>query len=968
MRLPGFLLTLLAASHGLALAAAHDAQPPAHCLTKWDAARDCARADAALEGAQAAFSRGDYLTAAGASECVMRGGADPGLHALHIGARARVRLGCHAEAESMLRRALARRPARAEAGRTWLVLAELYERRKLHAQARDHYVRGIQLLDRPGDAGARAEALLNMGDLDTVRGEFEAAFWAYGRARADAPGPELAAQALDHHGYGLRVLGDNMAALRMHEVALRTGASIMDPLARARALARAHNHVGINWHALAQAAMQRGDRDQARLYLERAIAAEEAGTKALGAAGNAPAEIDARRLGYLLRNTSDMYLTLAQLEPAARSEYLRRALEAAHEAYTAAADKSGEVEWKGLALHRKGVALARSGDTTAARSAFDDAIRLWKVSEDTYSLAIAERFVADEVDVPSGELEAARRRYETALAGLEAIDAEDDIAQIHLALGRLEERAGRSDEAKAAYWRAIEVVEGMRSRLVHDEHKLAFLARRMAPYEALISLLMREYRERGRASDAEAAFDVAERAQGRVLLDMVESAGDRLTAGVDASALGEERRLRREVEQAVARLQDARRRPADLATARETLARAKQALRAYRQELAARDPKYAELTGARVLPLAQLRTAAIGPGEVMLRYHVGAQASYLFVVDRRGLREAIDLGVAGDALARQVHALRAPLGRIHSRLDRKALAAELQAFDTGIAQSLYSTLLGPAERHFAGTQALVIVPHGPLFQLPLEILVKQAPTGAAADLLRALPDIRFALQEAPPMMYALSANLLAASRARLVDAPRPGRVLALVNPRTRRPELPHGDYEAKKLSAHAVAVFQKEQATRQRLFEEAPGYDALHVSTHGEFDPVQPLASGFWLASGDHPRGELVRAIDVFTLRLRARIVSIRACEVGRGAVLEGEGLIGMTRAFKFAGAQRVLAGQWMLDDRSSAELTLAFTRALGAADYAAALKKAKLDLRGSSANKGLWAHPYFWAPMVMYI
>jgi CHAT domain-containing protein len=103
---------------------------------------------------------------------------------------------------------------------------------------------------------------------------------------------------------------------------------------------------------------------------------------------------------------------------------------------------------------------------------------------------------------------------------------------------------------------------------------------------------------------------------------------------------------------------------------------------------------------------------------------------------------------------------------------------------------------------------------------------------------------------------------------------------------------------------------------------------------------------------------------EIFNLKLNADLVVLSACETGLGKEVKGEGLIGLTRAFLYAGTPSVVVSLWQVQDRSTAELMVRFYRHLknGQPSKAEALRQAQLEL----IRHGTFAHPYYWAPFVL--
>jgi CHAT domain-containing protein len=144
-------------------------------------------------------------------------------------------------------------------------------------------------------------------------------------------------------------------------------------------------------------------------------------------------------------------------------------------------------------------------------------------------------------------------------------------------------------------------------------------------------------------------------------------------------------------------------------------------------------------------------------------------------------------------------------------------------------------------------------------------------------------------------------------------------------------------------------------------------YRIVHFATHSLLNNEKPELSGVVLSlvdrSGRRQNGFL-RLYDIYNLRLGAELVVLSACRTALGQEIKGEGLIGLTRGFLYAGAPRVVATLWEIDDRTTAEaMKLFYQGMLGRGERPAqALRAAQLALWKS---KG-WDAPYYWAAFTM--
>jgi CHAT domain-containing protein len=141
-------------------------------------------------------------------------------------------------------------------------------------------------------------------------------------------------------------------------------------------------------------------------------------------------------------------------------------------------------------------------------------------------------------------------------------------------------------------------------------------------------------------------------------------------------------------------------------------------------------------------------------------------------------------------------------------------------------------------------------------------------------------------------------------------------------------------------------------------------YRILHLAGHGLAHPGFPgLVLSLYDEGGRRVDG-LIRSYELYGTELSAELVVLSACSTGLGDEIRGEGLLGLSRGFLYAGASQVLASLWDVDDRATAELMAHFYRALlrDGDPPARALRRAQRALRGDPA----WSAPHFWAGFVL--
>jgi CHAT domain-containing protein len=305
--------------------------------------------------------------------------------------------------------------------------------------------------------------------------------------------------------------------------------------------------------------------------------------------------------------------------------------------------------------------------------------------------------------------------------------------------------------------------------------------------------------------------------------------------------------------------------------------------------------------------------------------------------------------------------------------------------DPFVLRALYHLLIEPAAQKIAGYRRLCIIPHGALHYVPFHALM-------ASDTPRPWLIDDVLGQE---IIYAPSATvLLDYCQAKPVN---PGR-RAIVFHFGR--DLRYARQEAATMAALLDAqTVSGEQANREAVMGQSVGCALVHFACHGSFDATAPLESGLDMADGR------LTAIEVMQrLRLQAELVTLSGCETGQSHRHDGEELIGLARAFIYAGAPSVLVSLWAVDDVSTAILMERFYGGLAEGRTPAdALRRAQRavkavtvdDLRLWLAGAGLspaacdaeitrldaigqstpaeegrarrpFEHPYFWAPFLL--
>jgi CHAT domain-containing protein/tetratricopeptide (TPR) repeat protein len=573
-----------------------------------------------------------------------------------------------------------------------------------------------------------------------------------------------------------------------------------------------------------------------------------------------------------------------------------------------------------------------------------------------------------------------------------------EVADVLHALGTLERR--RHPAAAARYFnRAIAMLEEQIRKLGGSrELQAAYRARHQAFYRDAIELAVDRRLP-------QAALGLVERSRGQALLAQLAERDPGFARDVPPALRREERAVAAAVDAASLRLLQLDRlgETAQLSQLRGRLAE----LHRRHDEIVARlgqaSPRYVALVHPVPLDASGVRRA-LDPETVMLSYSLGERGSTLFVLSRTGPLEVHRLPAGEAELRRRVTELRWLIGeaRGSSSLGRARRAALLRA-----ARELYGILLRPAARRIAAGRRLLVVPDGILDLLPWAALVRDLPATAGrgweyvaewkpihvAVSATVYDELRRRRPEAMPRAAGAprgAVSLVAFADPQVpswLQAPLP-RQAADVSLRSALERgcsferLPYSRQEAAGIAAlfpGAARVYLGAAATEERAKAVGRQVRYLHFATHTTLDERSPLDSAVVLTIPERfARGAengLLQAWEIFdTVRLDADLVVLSGCESALGKEVDGEGLLGLTRAFQYAGARAVMASLWKVSDRMTAPLMVSFYRALRAGTPKdEALRQAQVELlRGGAAGATGGGgeddpSPFFWAGFELF-
>jgi CHAT domain-containing protein/Tfp pilus assembly protein PilF len=850
--------------------------------------------------------------------------------------------GDYVAAEELLRQALALReelaPGTTEIALSFNRLGIVARRRGDLSTAEEYLTRGEEL-QRRLDPGSTRHALffMNLGNVAANRGDLQRAESLHRQSLA-------LLEKIDPESGLIAGCLQNLVNVAIPRGDLATADELLHRILAIQENKRPDNFE--TWRvlvSLGHLASYRRDLEAAKAHYSRALALSEK----LSSSGREVA-LSLSSLGEVARQESDF---------AAARTWLRRAQEIEERL----APGSLEVAEGLTGLAR--LEADSGGDLALAEGLLRQALGIYEEkAPESYEASLTLRHL--------GEVALRRGNPQEALALLRrTLDLQSqlspgstDLAETLYWIGQAERRAGRAREGIHEICRAVDVLDRQRARLGGSpEAKTSFEATLGIYYQACLEGLI----DLGRSAEA---FHVLERGRARSFLALLAERDLRLS-DLPPELASERRHVNAEYDRVQAQLAalSAGRDSAEI----ERLTGELRDLRARQEEIVARirreSPRASSLQDPEPLDLAGAR-AALDPGTVLLEYSVGEERTWLFAVQPAGASGAglsvfpIDIGAKD--LRREVERFRLLLK------DPGSDPEEIQAR----ARRLHDLLVRPAEARIAGAQRILLSPDGPLHTLAFAALRR-------GD--------RY-LVEWKPIHSVLSATVYAglAKSRRPRRAPGEELLTAFGDPayRPRTPDsagspegrregrlgvdlrpLPSSRREVQSIAAlyPQARVYLGREATEERAKAIGPESSLVHFACHGLLDDRFPLNSALALAPPEPAAGGqdngFLQAWEVFeSVRLDADLVTLSACDTALGREMAGEGLVGLARAFQYAGARSVLATLWGVSDLSTTRFMERFyghLRSGKAKDEA--LRAAQIDqIRGQAGA----SHPFHWA------
>lgn len=802
--------------------------------------------------------------------------------------------------------------------------------------ALDYYQKSLTLSESSSDRKGIADSLFNIGLVHRSQGNYDLALEFYRKVLTLAEATEnrdSAASVLNGIGIVYRLRGDNRLALEYYQKAFALFEALGDDAGTTGLL----NNIGIVY-------LKQGDEDQALAYYQKSLALAKASKNLV-------------LISYALNNIGNIHRL--------RGEY----------------DQSLELYQKSLTMKEElgdKAAVARTlnniGHIYSAEHKYDRALEYHRKSLVIYEALKDKAGLAETLD-NIGQVYNMQGDYSVALewskraADLARETGRRDVLwNARTITGKAYQALNQPTQARVAFDEAIATIEILRTQVAGAEQEQEhFFEDKLSPYYAMIELLIAQ-------SNTGEAFDYAERAKARVLLDVLRSGRANITKAMTSEEQAQERSMNSELVSLNTQISRESLRPnpeqTRLADLKAQLQKTRLDYEGFQTSLYAAHSEL-KIRRGEAKPMSLDEAGALLPDakSALLEYVVTEEKTFLFVLTKRGTESQ-------KSVEMKVYTLDVKREDLTKRAEgfRQQLAQRDLGFREA-ARKLYDLLLEPAHEQLQGKTTLIIVPDAALWQLPFQALQPTARNRyliedyaiSYAPSLTVLREMMKARRKSPNTTTESAATLLAFGN------PAPGKQsVEHVQPALMGEELdplPEAERQVRALGqlygAAQSRIYVGAEAREERFKSEAGKYRILQLATHGILNDATPMYSHLRLAQGERSEREdgLLEAWELMNLDLKAELVVLSACETARGRVGVGEGVIGLTWALFVAGSPTTIVSHWKVESASTTGLMLEFHRKFKAGiSKAQALQQASLKLLQS----GQYQHPFYWAGFVL--
>ncbi|QIR36107.1 CHAT domain-containing protein [Tolypothrix sp. PCC 7910] len=725
------------------------------------------------------------------------------------------------------------------------------------------------------------------------------------------------------------------------------------------------NSIGVVYDSL-------GDKQQALKYYNQAL------TTSLAAG-------DRSKEAIALNNIGLVYNSLGEKQKAL--EYLNKALPLRR----ALGDRTGEAQ----TLNNIGLVYDDLGEKQQALTHYQQVLSIWREVKSRSGEALTLNNIALAYN-DLGDKQKAIAYLQQALPLWRIVGHYSGEALTLKNIAFLERGRGNLSASLSQIEAAIKIAESLRTKVASPQLRASYFATVQDYYEFYIDLLMQLHQTNPSQGYASKALEASERSRARSLLDVLNEAGADIRNQDNLQGeflVAQERKLQQQLsakEQQRVQILSGEYTQAQKTAIETEITNLLTEYQNIQDQIRATSPRYAALTQPQPLTLSQIQQQVLDDNTLLLQYSLGEERSYLWAVTKKGIT-SYELPKRADIEALTKRFQQEELVPAHQRI-RKSQNAKASL-------SLSKILLQPVAK-LLGNQRLVIVADGALQYIPFAALPTPASTNAQ--------DAREYLIVNHEIVSLPSASTLAVLRKETAHRKTPPKTVALIadpvfsvdderlHTTVKSAQNQNSDVQALALSRAAleadvnlsrltftrteaeaiIALLPQNQSKKVLDFaasrnlatsSELAQYQIVHFATHGILNSKNPELSGIVLSLFDqhgNPQNGFLRLHDIYNLNLPVELVVLSACQTGLGKEIKGEGLVGLTRGFMYAGAPRVVVSLWDVQDQATSELMKRFYQKMLTQKLkpAAALRAAQIEM----LKEKQWKVPYYWAGFIL--
>jgi len=627
-----------------------------------------------------------------------------------------------------------------------------------------------------------------------------------------------------------------------------------------------------------------------------------------------------------------------------------------------------------------------------------------------------------------GQYSKAMQHFQESIKISEKIGALEMVWRSNRGLGEALRKSGKGEEAVAHYKKAVGVIEELYqfTKGLKEEERSSMIGEKSFVYKEFIELLLELHRKQPQKGYDKEAFTISEKSKSRTFHELMAKVGAKIAfagdetfkkmIGKEQQLIGELINLRGLLTKEVSKPEKQRNEEL-IKSLKDQLSKTEKTLTDLEKEIESKYPRYADLKKPKSLTAEELQ-GILKPGETVVSYAVGKDKLAAFVIGKKSFK-LIEIGTSREELSKLVR-------RFRRGLEDVSEVKDLEKFKPEVAYELYQKIFSPLISELKGVTKLYLSADDILYTLPFEALVDKEINEKVFHEARERGGVYLSeyntlhyLIDTYTITYLPSASVLRSLRK--FEKPGYGKwskpLIAFADPifgpegektgetkgvkgrglnqetqftaqlltrstgNERLERLKESAQEAeaisKELKGRKEDIYLREKATEENIYR-TNLRDARYIlfSTHGllggDFSGVAEPALALTLIDNSPGRDGFLTMSEVLGLDLNSELIILSACNTsGKGDKAgSGEGFVGLTRSFMFAGSKSLLVTHWSVESEAAKDLMVETFKNMNKEAKPEALRKAKLTMKSSITQKGnekiSLSHPFFWAPFVL--